>query len=114
VREKGDSRVADATFTLECSHFDVTAKAMPNLTLRDVPADLHLWLKQQAEAHRRSLNQEVILQLDALRGLPASRSDADLRLARMRAIAARAARLPVLDERPEAEILGLDADGLPR
>ncbi|MBP6708902.1 MAG: hypothetical protein KA223_07060 [Candidatus Accumulibacter sp.] len=87
---------------------------MPNLTLRNVPADLHLWLKQQAGAHRRSLNQEVILQLDALRSLPASGSDADLHLARIRAIAARAARLTVLDERPEVEILGLGADGLPR
>ena len=71
-------------------------------------------MKQQAGAHRRSLNQEVILQLDALRSIPACRSAADLRLARIRAIAARAARLPVLDERPEAEILGLGADGLPR
>ncbi|EXI75300.1 MAG TPA: hypothetical protein PK440_16390 [Candidatus Accumulibacter phosphatis] len=87
---------------------------MPNLTLRDVPADLHLWLKQQAEAHRRSLNEEVILQLDALRSLAARQSDADLRPARIRAIAAHAARLPVLDERPEAEVLGLGADGLPR
>lgn len=86
---------------------------MPNLTLRDVPADLHLWLKQQAQTHRRSLNQEVILQLDALRGGPASRSDADLRLSRIRTIAGRAARMPVLDGRPEAEILGLGADGLP-
>ena len=99
---------------LKCSHFDVTTKPMPNLTLRDVPADLHLWLKQQAQAHRRSLNQEVILQLDALRSLPASQSDADLRLARIRAIAAHTARLPVLDERPEAQILGLGEDGLPR
>ena len=32
---------------------------MPNITLRDVPAELHLWLKQQAIAHRSSLNQEV-------------------------------------------------------
>lgn len=99
---------------LRCSHFDVTVKPMPNLTLRDVPADLHRWLKQQADAHRRSLNQEVILQLDALRSLPASQSDANLRLARIRAIAAHAARLPVLDARPEAEILGLGVDGLPR
>ncbi|EXI66578.1 MAG: hypothetical protein AW08_02483 [Candidatus Accumulibacter adjunctus] len=87
---------------------------MPTLTLRDVPADLHQWLKEQAGGHRRSLNQEVISQLDALRSLPASRSDADLRLARIRAIATRSARLPVLDERPEAQILGLGADGLPR
>ncbi len=86
---------------------------MPTLTLRDVPSDLHQWLKEQAGAHRRSLNQEVIHQLDALRGLPGSRSDADLRLARIRAISMRTARLPVLDERPETEILGLGADGLP-
>ncbi len=99
---------------LKCSHFDVTGKLMPTLTLRDVPAELHQWLKEQAGAHRRSLNQEVIHQLDAMRSLPASRSDADLRLARICAIAARTARLPVLDERPEAGILGLGADGLPR
>ncbi|MDZ7589552.1 MAG: hypothetical protein U5L05_02445 [Rubrivivax sp.] len=86
---------------------------MPNLTLRDVPADLHLWLKQQAGAHRRSLNQEVILQLDALRGRTASSADADLRLARIRDIALRTASMPVLDVRPEAEVLGLGADGLP-
>lgn len=86
---------------------------MPNLTLRDLPADLHLWLKQQAGANRRSLNQEVILQLDALRGSPASAIDADQRLARIRAIAARAAGMPVQDQRSEADILGLGADGLP-
>ena len=86
---------------------------MPHLTLRDVPADLHLWLKQQAGTHRRSLNQEVILQLDALRGSTASVADAGLRLARIRVIAERTASLPVLDARLEAEILGLGADGLP-
>jgi len=86
---------------------------MPNLTLRDVPAELHLWLKQQAGAHRRSLNQEVILQLDALRGRTVSPPDADRRLARIRAIALSTAGMPVVDARPEAEILGLGADGLP-
>ena len=85
---------------------------MPNLTLRDVPADLHLWLKQQAGAHRRSLNQEVILQLGALRGRTASPSDAEQRLARIRAIAVRTAGIPVVDARSEAEILGLGSDGL--
>jgi len=49
-----------------------------------------------------------------LRRLPASESDVDLRLARIRSIAARATHLPVLEERPEAEILGLGVDGLPR
>ncbi|WP_300449497.1 hypothetical protein [Accumulibacter sp.] len=52
--------------------------------------------------------------ISSIRSLPPSRSDAALRLIRIRAIAARRARLPVLDERPEAEILGLGADGLPR
>lgn len=88
---------------------------MPTLTLRDVPGDLHQWLKQQAEAHRRSLNQEVILQLDALRSRPGGSADADpqARLRRIRAIAKRAARMPVLDTRSEAEILGLGPDGVP-
>lgn len=86
---------------------------MPNLTLRDVPADLHLWLKQQAGAHRRSLNQEVILQPGALGGGGASPSDADQRLARIRAVAARTAGMPVVDARSEAQILGLGTDGSP-
>jgi hypothetical protein len=29
---------------------------MATMTLRDVPDDLHRWLKQQAEAHHRSIN----------------------------------------------------------
>ena len=86
---------------------------MPQLTLRDVPVELHHWLRQQAVAHRRSLNQEVILQLDALRVRNASPLDAGERLARIRAIASRTARMPVVDARPEDEILGLSPDGLP-
>ena len=94
-------------------HFDVARKHMPTLTLRDVPADLHLWLKRQAGAHRRSLNQEVILQLDALRKVPVPGLDAQARLARIRSIAQRASDMPVGDQRLEAEVLGLGADGLP-
>ena len=86
---------------------------MPNLTLRDVPPDLHLWLKQQASSHRRSLNQQAILLLDASRGGMAGPTDADQRLARIRTVAARSAGLPVVDTRPEAQILGLDGNGIP-
>jgi hypothetical protein len=86
---------------------------MPQLTLRDVPVELHHWLKQQAVAHRRSLNQEVIRQLDALRARNASAPDAGERLARIRAIALRTGSMPVVDARPEDEILGLGPDGLP-
>ena len=35
-------------------------------------------------------------------------------IASVRAIQERVARLPVLDDRPEDEILGYDADGLPQ
>lgn len=33
---------------------------MPSLTLKNVPEDLHQRLKEQAERHRRSMNQEAI------------------------------------------------------
>jgi antitoxin VapB len=86
---------------------------MPHLTLRDVPVELHEWLKQQAAASRRSLNQEVILRLDSLRQPAAASSSAQTRLAVIQAIAARTAKLPVLDHRSEDDILGFDTDGLP-
>ncbi|MEO6870781.1 MAG: Arc family DNA-binding protein [Chthoniobacterales bacterium] len=38
---------------------------MPNLTLKNVPASLHRALKNQAKAHHRSLNKEVIATLQA-------------------------------------------------
>ena len=89
---------------------------MSTLSLRDVPDDLHQWLKQQAGANRRSLNREVIQQLDALRLQATSATALDgpaARLARIRVIAQASARLTVQDSRPEAEILGLGPDGLP-
>jgi len=85
---------------------------MPNLTLRDVPEDLHAWLKDTARAHRRSVNREAILLLEMLRAnLQGTRRKASLD--ELREIARRAAALPVLDERDEADILGLDDAGLP-
>jgi len=38
---------------------------MPTLTIRNVPDDLHARLKERARRNRRSLNQEVIAELDA-------------------------------------------------
>ena len=45
---------------------------MPNLTLKNVPRDLHRALRNQAKAHHRSLNKEVIatLKLATARILP--------------------------------------------
>ena len=34
---------------------------MPALLIKDMPADVHEWLKHEAEAHRRSLTQQVIV-----------------------------------------------------
>ena len=36
---------------------------MATITIRDLPEDLHLMLKQRARRNRRSLNQEVIAEL---------------------------------------------------
>ena len=47
---------------------------MPTLTIKGLPDALYRRLKQQAEAHRRSLNGEIIVCLE--RALGASQPDA--------------------------------------
>jgi hypothetical protein len=34
---------------------------MPALLIKDLPADVHAWLKHEAEVHRRSMTQQVIV-----------------------------------------------------
>ena len=86
---------------------------MPNLTLRHVPDELHAWLKETARTHRRSVNREVILLLEVLReGQQVTRRKASLE--ELLEIGRRAAALPVLDRRGEAEILGFDETGVSR
>ena len=34
---------------------------MPNLTIKNLPREVHERLKRQAARHRRSLNQEVVV-----------------------------------------------------
>ena len=46
---------------------------MPTLTIRNVPEDLHARLKEQARRNRRSLNQEVIAELDAIQQVSGER-----------------------------------------
>jgi plasmid stability protein len=84
---------------------------MPNVTLRDVPIELHSWLEQRAASHRRSVNKEVIALLEEVRDggtLPAGRASAE----EIMDIARRAAALPVQDRRSEDEILGYRSDGV--
>ncbi len=44
---------------------------MLNLTLKNVPGELHARLKQRAEMNRRSLNREVLALLEAQLDAPA-------------------------------------------
>lgn len=86
---------------------------MPTMTLRDIPVELHDWLKQQAQAHHRSVNKETIAQLDRLRGA-APGQQRRITADEIMAIADRVVRAPVLDDRSADEILGYDEHGLPR
>lgn len=63
---------------------------MPTITVRDVPDHIHQLLKQRAEEHRRSLNQEV---LRVLEEAVAESADAD-RQALRRACMAEQERTP--------------------
>ena len=38
---------------------------MPNLTIRGLPEEVHVRLKERAKANRRSLNQEIVAELIA-------------------------------------------------
>ena len=89
---------------------------MTTMTLREVPDELHSWLKQQAEAHHRSMNKEVIALLEKLRGKPEGITEltADERFAAMMEISRRCAALPELDPRSADEIVGYDESGIPR
>lgn len=86
---------------------------MPDITIRDLPEDLHLWLKQSAASHHRSMNKEVIAALQALRGAAASSSQR-ASLADIMAIAHQVASAQEYDARSAEEIMGYDTSGLPR
>jgi plasmid stability protein len=86
---------------------------MATLTLRDVPDELHSWLKQQAEAHHRSVNREVIATLEDVRRGAGPRQ-AKPSVEEIMAIARRFASLPVQDDHSDEEIIGYDENGIPR
>lgn len=86
---------------------------MADLTIRGLPDELHRYLKQQAEAHHRSVNREVIALVErAMAGGPEGKPR--LSAAEVIAKARRFASLPVLDDRNADKLIGYDPDGLPR
>ena len=89
----------------------VSGRAMNTLVLRQVPDALYRRLKAVAAAHRRSMNQEAILALEA--GLPESPIPQRPSLAESRRwLEEQVWTLPVLDQRSAEEILGYGDDGL--
>ena len=88
-----------------------TRRAMNTLVLRQVPDVLYRRLKAVAAAHRRSMNQEAILALEA--GLPESPIPQRPTLEESkRWLEQQVWTLPVLDNRSAEEILGYGDDGL--
>ncbi len=89
----------------------VSGRAMNTLVLRQVPDVLYRRLKAVAAAHRRSMNQEAILALEA--GLPESPIPERPTLEQSRRrLEERVWTLPVLDNRSAEEIMGYGDDGL--
>jgi antitoxin VapB len=78
-----------------------------------LPQQLHAWLKRQASAHRRSVNQEVIALLEAVRSTAHERAP-KLRAEELLEIGRRCAALPELDTRSADDIIGYDEHGIPR
>ena len=68
-----------------------TGVAMPTLTLKNVPVDLHARLKASAERHRRSLNREILARLE--RDVERPSCEAEEYERRMRAFTARLPRV---------------------
>ena len=65
---------------------------MLNLTLKNIPTDLHARLKESAERNRRSLNSEILARLETQLAAPAVDREAHARTLRELV-----ARLPRVD-----------------
>ncbi len=89
---------------------------MNALTLRDLPDDLHAFLKADAAANHRSFNKQVIVALDAYRQLRTPvvprKLTPEEKIERVREIQAQIRREAVSDGRTADEIIGYDENGL--
>jgi len=58
---------------------------MPSLTIKNVPEDLYLQLKETASRHRRSMNSEIIVLLErSLKHVQPDEEDRATRIQRLR------------------------------
>lgn len=75
---------------------------MANLTLKNVPTEIHRLLKDQAERNHRSLNQEILHILEEATQEPAYRTEESL-LARIRETAKHFKGTMTLEELDQAK-----------
>jgi plasmid stability protein len=80
---------------------------MANLSLKNVPADLHRKLKQRAKEHRRSLNGEIIASLQE--AVAPRRFDAEEAARRLRELRVRYRGRPPGDR----DLAALKSEGRP-
>ena len=66
---------------------------MPSITLKNIPPDLYALLKESATANRRSLNREIITQLE--RGVRGRKVQPEALLAQARALRHKTKRHPI-------------------
>ncbi len=89
---------------------------MSAVTLRDLPDDLHAFLKADAAANHRSFNKQVIVALDAYRQSAAHYKKPELtpeeKIARVQEIQAQIRRKLKPDSRTADELIGYGDDGL--
>ena len=96
---------------------------MSNLLIRDLPEDLHRWLRQDAEANHRSANRHAIALLESVRRAPSAVANAHtadpVKLAALRAKLAQfhkqmAAHPTINQHLTDNEIIGYDEHGAPQ
>jgi plasmid stability protein len=81
------------------------------LTVHNIPAELHSWLLTQAASNHRSIANEVIVLLDAIRTNKPAKPK--ISAARLMEIAAQCASALDLDTRGPEAMIGYDETGLP-
>ena len=83
-----------------------------DMLIKKMPEELKGWIAAEARSHRRSLNQEAIALLERARAQTGGGARAGVE--EVATIVARLQARPLLDQRSADEILGYDANGLPR
>lgn len=83
---------------------------MPDLTIRNISAETHAWLRQQAQRHRRSVDREAIALLEEIR-VAAMNQPRRLSVEQIMSRGKHFAALPMHDLRNVEDIVDYDENG---